>query len=82
MKTKPGGLADEMCAVGMLTLIVIMLMGTMLGGCTSTSGWQVGFGVYPVTQIRNVQSLQGNQRVTTDVKRVPATKSQNVEEDY
>lgn len=57
--------------VGIEALAIVGLVGVLiyLTGCGSTSGWQFGFGVYPVTQIHNVQSLQGNQRVTVDTER-------------
>lgn len=65
-----------------LFALVIAMVGLAMGGCTSNTGWGFQVGVFPVSQVRNVQSLQGNQRTTIDVARKPATKSQNVEEDY
>lgn len=66
-----------------LFAIVIALIGMMTTGCSSATGWQVGFGVYPVTQIRNVQSLQATQAETRTIKRAPAPKTgPTAEDDY
>lgn len=66
-----------------LFAIVIALIGMMTTGCSSATGWQFGVGVYPVTQIRNVQSLQATQAETRTIKRAPAPKTgQTAEDDY
>lgn len=74
----------ESAAGRMLFAILVALAGcALMTGCTSSTGWGVGFNIYPVTQMRNVQSLQGNQSDVRTIKRAPAPKSgQTAEDDY
>lgn len=66
-----------------LFAIVLALIGCAMTGCGSTTGWRVSFGVAPVSQIRDVASLQGNQTDMRVVKRVPAAKTgATAEDDY
>lgn len=75
--------AVGLSAMTLLTLIVLLLVTGLTSGCSSSTGWRISFGVAPVSQIRDVASLQGNQSTTTAIKRVPAKSSvTNPEEDY
>lgn len=66
-----------------LFAIVIALIGMMTTGCSGSTGWRVSFGVAPVSQIRDVASLQGSQSDTRIVKRSPAPKTgATAEDDY
>ena len=63
--------------------IVIALIGMMTTGCMGDTGWRFTVGVAPVSQIRDVSSLQGNQSDARIVKRSPAPKTgQTAEDDY
>lgn len=71
-----------LAGVTLVTLVIILVVG-LLSGCSGSTGWRVSFGVAPVSQIRDVASLQGNQEDTRVVKRSPAKRSdKNPEEDY
>lgn len=75
--------AVGLSAMTLLTLIVLLLVTGLTSGCSSSTGWRISFGVAPVSQIRDVASLQGNQSDTRILKRSPAKVSAtNPEEDY
>ena len=61
-------LEEGLCASALVALVCALLLGC-LGGCSSATGWRVSFGVAPVSQIRDVASLQGNQEDTRILKR-------------
>ena len=66
-----------------LFAIVLALIGCAMTGCSSSTGWRVSFGVAPVSQIRDVASLQGNQSDVRTIKRAPAPKTgATAEDDY
>lgn len=66
-----------------LFALVLALIGCAMTGCMGDTGWRFTVGVAPVSQIRDVASLQGNQSDTRTVKRAPAPKSgATAEDDY
>ena len=73
---------EKATSVG-LAIIFMLLVAGALQGCSSSTGWRVSFGVAPVSQIRDVASLQGTQSDTRIVKRQPAPKTgATAEDDY
>ena len=81
---KGEAMVNEKTLSGTLMFIgLLLVVSAFMSGCSSATGWRVSFGVAPVSQIRDVASLQGNQSDARIIKRTPAPKTgQTADDDY